>query len=264
MLLSRYLSDYAAHLSYDEIPEKTLDNARGRVLDFLAAAAAGYRVNGPMNSVVLKTLRETDGMQQGTVLFGEGSLSEPNAAFANAFIGHGADLDDGHMLSSGHPGVVVVPAALAVAENEGSTAAELLTAIVVGYDYYVRISNTIMPSHLHRGFHGTGTVGALAAAVTAGKLLCFDEEKIHRTVSLAAVAASGLFEISESGQGMKPINPANAARTGVISALLVRNGAEAPVNPLEGNRGFFKAFADRLKTIRALCSTNISKEYSFL
>jgi 2-methylcitrate dehydratase PrpD len=67
---------------------------------------------------------------------------------------------------------------------------------------------------------------------------------VRRAISLAAVQASGLHEVSDSGQMAKPINPGNAVRTGILSALLARAGADAPQDPLEGERGFLKAFAD--------------------
>lgn len=247
MISSRVLSRFVCELKWESLPQATIDNARGRLLDLISSAAAGYRVNAPMNQVVLHTLRETDGLKQSSVLFEQERFSMAGAAFLNAFWGHGADLDDGHMLSSGHPGVCVIPAVLAAAEALDSEARDILTAIVAGYEVYVRLSNAIMPSHLHRGFHGTGTVGAVACSAAVAKLMGLDEERIHRAISLGAVAASGLFEVSESGQGMKPLNPANAARTGVISALLAKNGAESPDNPFEGNKGFFRAFADHLK-----------------
>lgn len=247
MYTSEILAQFVAELQYERIPEKTLDNARGRVLDFISSAAAGYTVNGPMNEIVYDTVRALNASKDCGVYFGNGRLSVTDAAFMNAFYGHGADLDDGHMLSSGHPGVGVVPACLALAEYRSLSAQTLLTAVVAGYEVYVRVSNAIMPSHLHRGFHGTGTVGAVACAAAAAKMLCDDPQAIHRAISLGAVAASGLFEVSESGQAMKPINPANAARTGILSALLAVNGADAPLNPFEGKRGFFKAFADQLK-----------------
>lgn len=248
MLSSRTLSHFISDLAWEAVPAATLDNARGRILDFFSSAAAGYRVNAPMNAVMLKTLHETDAMRQSGVLFtADDRLSMAGAAAANAFLGHGADLDDGHMLSSGHPGVCVIPAALSVAQALELSAKDALLAIIVGYEVYVRLSNTIMPSHLHRGFHGTGTVGAVACAAAAAKLMDLPEELIHRAISLGANAASGLFEVSESGQGIKPINPANAARNGIFAALLAKNGAEAPENPFEGNRGFFKAFSDQQK-----------------
>lgn len=247
MVSSRVLSHFVHELKWEALPRETVDNARGRLLDFFSSAAAGCRVNGPMNQVVLRALRETDGLEQSRVLFGQERFSAAGAAFLNAFLGHGADLDDGHMLSSGHPGVCIVPAVLAAAELLDSDPRDILTAVVAGYEVYVRLSNAIMPSHLHRGFHGTGTVGAVACSAAVARLMGLDEEEIHRAISLGAVAASGLFEVSESGQGIKPLNPANAARTGVISALLAKNGAEAPENPFEGNKGFFKAFADQLK-----------------
>ncbi|MEW6671979.1 MAG: MmgE/PrpD family protein [Thermodesulfobacteriota bacterium] len=239
-LLGRYVKE----LKYESLPAAVVAYAKLLVLDYLASAVAGYKVNKIFNQAVLDVVGGMGGRPESTVLFGGGRLPAANAAFLNAAFGHGADLDDGHRTAQGHPGVATIPAVLALAEATGKTGKDAIAAIVAGYEVYVRLSNAVMPSHFQRGFHGTGTVGAVAAGAAAAKTLNLSEEEVRRAISLAAVQASGLFEVSESGQMTKPINPGNAVRTGVISALLARAGCDAPTAPLEGAKGFIKAFTD--------------------
>jgi 2-methylcitrate dehydratase PrpD len=240
------LANYVANLRYEELPEEVVDYTKVLVLDFLASALAGRQVNGIFNEIVVKVVCSMGGAEQSSILFGNQKLPACNAAFINGVYGHGADIDDGHRTAQGHPGVAVIPAILALAEAENSAIEDVIAAIVAGYDVYVRLSNAVMPSLFLRGFHGTGTVGAVAAGAAAARLLNLDKDGVKRAISLAAVQASGLFEISESGQMAKPINPGNAARTGILSALLAKEGSDAPQKPLEGNKGFFKAFADEV------------------
>lgn len=244
---SNILAEIAASINIENVPNATLENAKLRILDYLISAVAGYRVNKPMNEVIVSTLRDFGGNAQSTVLFGGGKQSAHDAAFINAFYGHGADIDDGHRLASGHPGTCVIPAVLALSEARGSTPSDVLSAIIAGYEVYVRLSSSVMPSHVQRGFHGTGTIGTVACAAAVARLLGFSTEDTRKAISLGAVTASGLFEVSESAQGIKPINPGNAARNGIIMALLVENGAEAPEAPFSGKKGFFKAFADEVR-----------------
>jgi 2-methylcitrate dehydratase PrpD len=243
---TKQLTSYVSRLTYESLPAAVVEQTKLRIVDFLAAAMAGHKVNKIFNEAALDVFGGMGGKPESTVLFGAGRFPSSTAALLNAIYGHGADLDDGHRTANGHPGVVTVPTALALAEANKISGRAIIPAIVAGYDVYVRLSNAVMPSHFLRGFHGTGTVGAVAAGAAAAKTLGLSEEGVRRSISLAAIQASGLFEVSESGQMAKPINPGNAARTGIISALLARAGSDAPQEPFAGKKGFFKAFADEV------------------
>ncbi len=246
MNTSRMLAKWIADFKLKPTDTEIIIEARKRVFDYVVSAMAGYKVNPVFNRAVTEVAEMLSDMRQSSILFSDQKQSVVNSAFINATYGHGADLDDGHKTANGHPGVATIPAILALAEYLDSKPLDIYEAIVVGYEVYIRISNAVQPSLLHRGFHGTGVVGAIAASAACGKLLKLDESQMHNALSLGTVQASGLFEVSESGQMAKPINPANACRTGIISALLAQRGAEGPDNPLEGRKGFFGAFADKI------------------
>ena len=245
MNISHILAEFVSSVRAEALPEEIAGNVKLRILDLLAAAAAGERLNDDMNRVMLKTLLQQGGEAQSSLLFQRQKLSAAQAAFYNAFVVSGAEMDDGHMLANGHPGVTTIPGVLALAQWRGCSWADVVAAIVAGYDVYIRLSNAVLPSHMQRGFYGTGTVGTIAAAAAAARVLGLDAEKTHVAIGLAAASASGIMEFNESAQEMKPINPANAAYKGVVCALMAENGAVAPDAPLDGKRGFFKAFADQ-------------------
>ena len=244
MNISQLLADFAAELTYETIPEHIRDAVGLRVLDLVSSAAAGHRVNGDANELVFQVLRQQSSQGQSSLFFRKKKLSASQAAFYNAFVANGADMDDGHMLANGHPGVTVIPPVLALAEWRTLPYRDIATAITVGYEIYIRLSKAIMPSHLQRGFNGTGTAGSVAAAAAAAKVLGLDADGIHVAMGLAATSASGLMELNETGQEMKPINPGNAAYRGVLCALLAEAGAVGPEAPLDGTKGFFVAFSD--------------------
>jgi 2-methylcitrate dehydratase PrpD len=238
------LSGYVSHLQYKELPYDVVGYTKLLVLDLLVSAMAGYKVNKVFNKAVLDVIGGMGGKPESTVLFGGGRLPAAQAGFINAVYAHGADMDDGNRTATGHPGAAIIPAVLSLGEANKINGKDAITAIVAGYDVYVRLGNIMMPSHFLRGFHSTGTIGAVAAGAAAARTLGLSEDGVRRSISLAAVQASGLHEISDSGQMAKPINPGNAARTGILSALFARAGADAPKDPLEGDKGFLKAFAD--------------------
>lgn len=244
---SRVLAQWIADFQIETCKPADLDAVRLRLLDYILSACAGWTENQAYNQAVTSMFLAAGGSPESSLLFSEKRLPAPAAAYLNATYGHGADMDDGHRRANGHPGVAVIPAVLALAEARGKGEADILAGILVGYETYVRLSMAVQPSLLRRGFHGTGVVGAVAASAACARVLKLDARKVHNAISLGAVQASGLFEVSESGQTVKPVNPANACRTGVESAVLAEMGVEAPENPLEGAKGFYHAFADETR-----------------
>jgi 2-methylcitrate dehydratase PrpD len=215
------------------------------ILDYVASAAAGYK-EGPLSGIARELVCTCGGKEESSILFGSSQrVPSINAAFVNGVFGHGAELDDGHRKAMGHPGVTVVPAALAVAEATKASGQVLITGIVAGYDIFVRIARSMNPSHFAMGFHTTGTVGAFAAAAAAANILGLTESETVNALGLAGLQGAGLLEVTNSGQMAKPMHAGKAAHSGVLSALLARAGAEGPHEVLEGEKGFMRAMADR-------------------
>lgn len=248
MNISHQLAEFAAHLTYGDIPGHIKENINIRILDFVSSAAAGWRVNGEMNNMIWNVIQQQPSEPQSSLLFRKEMLSASQAAFYNAFLVNGADMDDGHMLANGHPCVTVIAPVLALAEWKSLPYERMAEAITAGYDIYIRLSKAIMPSHLQRGFNGTGTAGSIAAAAAAAKALGLDTRGIHVAIGLASACAAGIMELNKSGQAMKPLIPASAAYHGVMCALMAEAGAVGPDAPLDGDNGFFHAFADVINT----------------
>ncbi len=85
------------------------------------------------------------------------------AVVANGTAGTMLELDEGNRFARGHPGIHVLPAALAEAERAGATGEALLTAFTLGYDVAARLG-AAAPVRSGMHMHGVhGTVGAAAA-----------------------------------------------------------------------------------------------------
>jgi 2-methylcitrate dehydratase PrpD len=238
------LANYVYRLRFEDLPGEVVESAKLVLLDTLASAMAGYKINRIFNGALWNVVGGMGGKKESRVFFQGTRLPAPHAALMNAAYGHGADLDDGNRTAQGHPGVGTIPAVLALAEAHGLSGRDVITAIVAGYDIFVRMATALNPSHLSRGFHTTGTIGTLAAAGAAAKALKLPLAGVRNTLSLAALQAAGLLEVAESGQMAKPFHPAKAAFNAILAARLAQAGAEGPREPLEGRKGFIKAFAD--------------------
>ena len=242
---ARLLSDFAAGLTFGMIPQEAADTVRMYIADYIAACFAGIRVNSRFNEAVLSTV--TAGCADGpSSVFGlDRKLPEDAAAFMNAVYAHGADMDDGNRKAMGHVAAHVMSAVFALAESlGGKTWQDIFTAVMVGYEVYNRVGAMAQPGLVRRGFHSTGTAGAVACGAACAKLMGLGADGIYSAMGISAIQASGLLIIAESGQACKPLNPANAARTGIVSARLAAAGIQGPILPLESQKGWFHAMTD--------------------
>ncbi|GGY38673.1 hypothetical protein GCM10007148_03750 [Parvularcula lutaonensis] len=119
--------------------------------------------------------------------------------------------------------------------------AELLDAIVRGYDATIRLGRAVGPQH-YRFFHNTGTCGPIGAAVAGSAILGHKPERTAHAMALAMSQASGLWQTRHEPRSMgKQLHTSHAARAGIDSALLAEDGFKGPVTILEGEQGFFAA-----------------------
>jgi 2-methylcitrate dehydratase PrpD len=236
------LTGFIENIEYSDFNTEVIAAAKASLLDFIGVAIAGSHA-AQLNELLMDSLVRFDGSDESTILGGSKKASAIHAALINATSGHSLDLDDGHRQALGHPGVCVVPAALALGEAIASSGQQVLTAIIAGYETFIRIAKSMNPAIFSRGFHTTGVCGTIAAAAAAAKLLSFNQKKISGTLGIAAIQSAGLLIVVHSGQMMKPLNAGKAAYNGVLAAMLAKGGASGPQNFLEEKDGFGQAFA---------------------
>lgn len=239
---STILSNLVYHINVKS--DTDVAQLQNLMLDFFAAMFAGYKQNKQFADSVEQVVFSQGGEEESTVFLQKKKYPARTAAFMNSLYGHGAELDDGNKKAMGHVGVHVIPAVLALAEAEGKTTNEVLSAIAAGYEAYIRISSAAQPGMVQRAIHSTGMAGAPACAAACAKLLGLDAQGIESAISLACTMSSGLLTYSESQQMIKPINPAKAAETGILAARLAEAGIEGPHNCLEGPNGWFRSVSE--------------------
>lgn len=243
---TKILSEFSYKLKFEDLGEKVVDTTKKYIADYYAAALAGIRANTLFNEAVNAVILDMGGNAECDFIFSDEKIPAPNAAFLSACYAHGADMDDGNRKAMGHVGAHVISAVLTLAQTLPVSGKDVITAINVGYEVYNRVAAAVQPGLVHRGFHSTGTAGAIACGAAAAKLMGMDEEGIYNTMALSAIQSSGLIIIAESGQCCKPVNPANAAKTGIISARLIAKGIKSSAYPLESKKGFFHAMSDEV------------------
>jgi 2-methylcitrate dehydratase PrpD len=245
---SEILSEFAYNLKFTDLSDEVVDTTKRYIADYYAAAFAGIKVNGTFNDAVIDVITEMGGKPECDYIYSDKRLPTANAAFLSACMAHGADMDDGNRKAMGHVGAHVISTALTLCQTLDVSGEDIITAINVGYEVYNRVAAAVQPGLVHRGFHSTGTAGAIACGAVAAKLMGMDKDGIYNTMALSAIQASGLIIIAESGQSCKPINPANAAKTGILSAKIISRGVKSSDYFLESKKGYFHAMSDEVDT----------------
>ena len=213
------------------------------VLDFVGVALRGSRAQ---SSAPVQTVAQRFGPERGASLIGRDAFaSAPWAGLANAASAHALELDDVTARSSLHPGVVVIPTALAVGEELHRSPTRVLEAIVAGYEVIIRVGDALnAESAYRRGFHPTGVAGAFGAAIAAGRLLDLDVAGLIRALGIAGTMASGSLEYLSDGSWTKRLNPGWAAHSGIVAAHLASEGFIAPATALDGPHGLLRGYTD--------------------
>lgn len=180
----------------------------------------------------------------GALVLGTGTLHRAqDSAFVNAVAAASTIRTDTHAASASHPGMVVLPVLLALAQTRRIGMEDLLDAIVVGYEVSIRLGITLVTPELARRFRPTGLTGAIGAAAAACRLLRLDRSTTGHALSLAANTVAGLNEWARAGTPEHVFHAGAAARNAMVAVDLACAGAVAASLTLSGESGLFAAYA---------------------
>jgi 2-methylcitrate dehydratase PrpD len=245
--ITRHIAEFIAATRPDSLPQELRDTGRKSILDGLALAVAGAAAES--GHIVNRYVADLGCAGPSRVL-GTAIQTAPRfAAFANGIAIHAHDFDDTQLAVAKdrvygllmHPTAPVLPAVLAVAEQQGSSGADFACAYHVGIETCCQIAEAANPRHYNEGFHTTATCGTFGAAAGIANLLRLDVETTARALGLAGSQSAGLRE--NFGTMTKPFHPGRAAESAVLAVDLVRRGFSAAGNILEATRGFYRAAA---------------------
>ncbi|MBD7978497.1 MmgE/PrpD family protein [Serpens gallinarum] len=229
------LTEFLAGLRYEQLPEAVISRTEDLFLDWLGSALASQGAHPiPLFERYAAMMGPATGPAH--ILVNGQSSSAYFAALVNGASSHLVEQDDLHNSSVLHPATVVFPAVLAAAQDLGKSGRELIVAAVAGYEAGIRIGEFLGRSH-YRIFHTTATVGTLAAAVSVGKLMNFNQEQFTNLLGSAGTQAAGLWEFLRDAADSKQLHTAKAAADGLLAAYMTAEGLSGAKNILEGEQG---------------------------
>ncbi len=238
--LSRTFARFVNELTYNQLPARVADKIKASLLHALTVSFLGAET--PWGRQAIELVKEEESKPNGATILVDGTKATRfGAAFANSKLMHATNQSDSYRMLI-HPGPCLIPAALATAELERSTGRALITALAAGYEVEARIAGDFIPSTQARGFRSSPVFGVLGAAVTTAKLLHPNEDHLVNTLALACTFAGGTTEGARVGGREAMFHEPNAARNGMLAALLSKSDVRGSETSLEGPAGFYNAF----------------------
>jgi 2-methylcitrate dehydratase len=173
----------------------------------------------------------------GATVIGTGFRTSPDlAAFVNGTTARYVEMNDVYHWpgsSGGHPSDVLMPI-FAAAEHARASGRDFITAVVLGYEVYLRLSDAVKAP----GFDAANFC-CMGAALGAGKMLGLDGDGLAECLSMAVVPNNALNQARTGYLSMwKAVAAGQSGRAGVFAALLAQAGMRGPHMPFEGKAGW--------------------------
>ena len=242
--LSRQLAQWVVGLRYEDLPPEVVDRAKGVTLHGLASVLLGSQSASGQQAVQLISEEEA-GVRNGATIMVHGTkVTKGGAAFANAEMAMaGGKLDSFRMLT--HPGTSIIPGAFVAAETVGASGRDFITGLAAGYEVMERMAADFIPTVMARGFHAGPVFGIFGPTVAAAKIMHFTEDQVNSAIALCASLAGGNLEGPRSGG--RALREGAAVRNAMLAVALARQGHMGGETVLEGDAGFYHAYAGNNK-----------------
>jgi 2-methylcitrate dehydratase len=230
------LSAYACRLAYADFPPEVVHQVKRTLVDTLGCAMGGFRAEP---SVIARRLATRVSSTTPARILGTSHSSAPDlAGFANGVMVRYLDYNDSYFSpGGGHPSDMI-PAVLALADPLGSDGRTVITAIVLAYEVFCRLSDQVQVGEL--GWD-QGIFSVIGAACAAGKVLGLEQQAMREAIALAVVpnVPLGVTRVGELSM-WKGCAAASATRAGIFAAQLAQQGMTGPDAPFEGRRGLWQ------------------------
>ncbi|MFM9972344.1 MAG: MmgE/PrpD family protein [Burkholderiales bacterium] len=241
--LTNAIGEFIATMNFERIPVSGIGAAKNALSDYVAVTILGR--DAPVTRLI-SSFEAISDKGESSVLFSSQRADARTAALINGTAGHAHDYDDvGIAFHPAHPSVAMAPAIFAQAESMGASGKDVLTAFVTAYEVWSELASRDAEPHHIKGWHPTGTFGAIAAAAGVAKLLGLDAEGASRAVSIAASQAAGL--VANFGTMTKPFHAGRAAAAGLMAARYAKAGMSASTEIFDHPNGFLAAISPKGK-----------------
>ncbi len=238
--ISRQIAEFAVNLKYEDLPENVVNEVKRFLYDSVGCAYGGYHTK---DVNILRDIYNEMGGKPEATLFGFGDkIPAVNASLVNSLMIRSLDFNDIYWKEDpSHPSDLI-PAALAAGELSGASMKEVITAIVLAYEFEQRLCEFAVPGVRERKWHHA-TLTQFVSPVVAGKLLGLT---VDQMVNAIGISGSHNHTIGCPTAGkltmMKNTVDPMAVQSGVFAALMAKKGYTGTEAVFEGKEGFMDCF----------------------
>ncbi len=240
--VTQELARFAVNLKYEDIPLNVVDKVKTCILHGTCIGLAGMDIIfGKIARAQISKAPTAIGNGSVTLLGDGTKVAVMDAAFATSVLFHGRVQEDTH--GTTHIGAISIPLAIALAEMNGQTGKDVITALTAAYEVGGALGKDYTALTTPRGWRASSIYGIFSSTTVAGVLMGLNEEEMTNALGLASAFAFGTTESFKQATMEWRFEVGLAARNGYLAAVLAKEGALSAVNALEGDMGFFRAFA---------------------
>jgi 2-methylcitrate dehydratase len=238
--ISRIISEFAVGLQYKDLPKEVIHEVKRYLYDSVGCAFGGYHTKDVR--IIRNIYHDMGGTEEATVIgFGD-KIPAVNATLVNSLMIRALDFNDIYWKEDpSHPSDLI-PAALATAEMVGASMEEVITAIVLAYEFEQRLCEFAVPGIRERKWHHA-TLTQFVSPIVAGKILGLT---VDQMVNAIGISGSHNHTIGCPTAGkltmMKNTVDPMAVQSGVFAALMAQRGYTGTEMVFEGKEGFMDCF----------------------
>jgi 2-methylcitrate dehydratase PrpD len=241
---------------FDSIQKESIDRAKWRIIDAVGCLIAGANAVGCREMVEL--VKKWGGAGESTILVHGIKAPAHNAAMANSLMTRSFDYEpveaEGENKSGpAHISGTTVPAAMAMAEQQGASGKDLIAALIVGDDLAARLS-IASGFDFALGWDNTGTINAFGATAIACNLLKLNEKQARNALGIVLNQLGGTMDGVWDKVMTFKLCMAMAGRNGIFSAELAAHGFTGVKDPFLGKHGYFSLYCSDYDT------TNLNRD----
>lgn len=258
--ISHLISEFAVNLKYEDLPQNVVSHVKRFLLDSVGCAFGGWDTEDVRIQHELH--KEMGGAGESTVLVSGVKLPMNHTTLLNSLLIRALDYNDIYWEEDpSHPSDLI-PAALTPAEVFNKSGKDVITAIVLAYEFEQRMCEFAHPGIRERKWHHA-TLTGFVSPIVAGKILDLNEEQMvnaigisgSHTCTLGAVTAGKLTNMKNSVDPM-------ATQAGVIAAQLAKRGYSGPEHVIDGKEGLVDTFGPEFEL--NLLSDDLGKDWRIL
>ncbi len=238
--ISQKIAEFAVGLSYKDLPDNVVNEVKRYLYDSLGCAYGGYHTRDV--NILRDIYKEMAGKSEATVIgFGD-KIPAVNATLVNSLMIRALDFNDIYWKEDpSHPSDLI-PAALAAGEMVGASMEEVIVAVVLAYEFEMRLCEFAVPGVRERKWHHA-TLTQFVSPIAAGKLLGLNVDQMVNAIGING-AHNHTIGCPTAGKltMMKNTVDPMAVQSGVFAALMAQRGYSGTVAVFEGKEGLMDVF----------------------